>query len=71
MYRRFHTLVMEQIHTPEKATRNRPTVSQTAWALMGLATMSNIVLELNLLQPGQRKQMFSAVAELLVGGEVS
>lgn len=71
MYRRFHELVMDQIHTGQDSSDSRLTVSQTAWALMGLATISNIILELGLLGPRQRTQMFSAVAELLVSGEAT
>ena len=40
----------------------------SAWALIGLATVSNIVRELELLGPREREQMFAAVAKHLVEG---
>lgn len=70
MYRQFHRLVAKQIETGHEPDRERLSVSDAAWALLGLATMSNIILELNLLGPRQRKQMFAAVAESLVSGRV-
>jgi hypothetical protein len=39
-----------------------------AWGLIGLATVSNIVRELELLGPRDREQMFAAVAKHLVEG---
>jgi AcrR family transcriptional regulator len=70
MYRQFHRLVSKQIETGRERDRNRSglPVSDAAWALLGLATISNIILELNLLGSRQRKQMFAAVAESLVSG---
>lgn len=72
MYRQFHRLVSKQIETGRERDRDRSRlpVSDAAWALLGLATISNIILELNLLGPRQRKQMFAAVAESLAGGRV-
>ena len=43
--------------------RNRPAFPTTRRrALLGLATVSNIVRELQLLKPRQRERMFAAVA---------
>lgn len=70
MYRQFHRLVSKQIETGRERDRSGLSVSDAAWALLGLATISNIILELNLLGPRQRKQMFAAVAESLVSGRV-
>ena len=68
MYRQFHKLVSRQIQTEQERDSDRLPVSDAAWALIGLATISNIIVELNLLGPRQRKQMFAAVAESLVSG---
>ncbi len=68
MYRRFQQLVKR--HVEESRTlEKRPCVlpaDATAWALIGLATFSNIIRELELLGPRQREQMFAAVAHCLV-----
>jgi AcrR family transcriptional regulator len=67
MYRQFHTLVVQQISTGRASHPNGPPASDAAWGLIGLATISNIIVELNLLGPRQRAQMFTAVAKNLVG----
>lgn len=70
MYRQFHQLLRKQI----EAYRNRETIESrlpadmAAWALIGLATVSNIGRELDLLKPRQRERMFAAVAEYLAMG---
>ena len=68
MYRRFHQLVMGQIQSENESGDNGLGVSDAAWGLMGLATISNIIRELNLLGPRQRQRMFAAVAGQLVDG---
>lgn len=68
MYRQFHKLVSQQITTGHEEDRDHLTVSDAAWGLVGLATISNIIVELNLLGPRQRKQMFASVAQVLVSG---
>ena len=57
MYRRFHRLVLEQI---ESYRGQRPDCSPlpaeaAAWALLGLATMSNIIRQLDLLKPRESR----------------
>jgi hypothetical protein len=71
MYRRFHQLVCRQVDAGRKRDSNRPHLpaDEAAWALLGLATVSNIIRELKLLRPGQRKRMFTAVAKALVSGK--
>jgi len=65
MYRRFHQIVLKRV----KADRERRSLRAglppdfAAWALIGLATVSNIIRELELLRPGQRERMFAAVAQ--------
>ncbi len=66
MYRQFHKRVSRQIRTDHASDRDRLPVSDAAWGLLGLATISNIIVELNLLGPRQRKQMFASVAQALV-----
>lgn len=66
MYRQFHKLVSQQISTGREQLSDGISVSDAAWGLIGLATISNIIVELNLLGPRQRKQMFAAVAQALV-----
>ena len=67
MYRQFHKLIVQQIATACEQRLSGPSASDSAWGLIGLATISNIVVELDLLGPRQRKQMFAAVAQRLVG----
>jgi AcrR family transcriptional regulator len=65
MYHRFHRLVLEQIESyrgPHCAEPPLP-ADAAAWALLGLATMSNIIRHLDLLKPRQRERMFAAVAQ--------
>jgi AcrR family transcriptional regulator len=66
-YRQFHKLVVQQISTDRAGHPKRAPASDAAWGLIGLATISNIIVELNLLGPRQREQMFAAVAKSLVG----
>ncbi len=66
MYRQFHKLVSQQIATGRESDRDRLTVNDAAWGLIGLATISNVIVELNLLGPRQRNQMFASVAQALV-----
>jgi len=67
MYRQFHKLVVQQISTGRESNPHGPPASDAAWGLIGLATISNIIVELNLLGSRQRKQMFAAVAKSLIG----
>jgi AcrR family transcriptional regulator len=70
MYRGFHQLVKRQIEANRNADNDPPQLSAdaAAWALIGLATISNISRELELLRPRQRGQMFADVAEYLIKG---
>jgi AcrR family transcriptional regulator len=69
MYRGFQRLVRRQI----EASRGSDAPGQlpadaAAWALIGLATVSNISRHLELLGPRQREHMFAVVAKNLVNG---
>jgi len=67
MYRQFHKLVVQQIALGRESDRSGPAANDAAWGLIGLATISNIIVELSLIGPRQRKRMFAAVANALAG----
>jgi AcrR family transcriptional regulator len=71
MYRRFHRLVCNQLSARDQRGKKRSGLSDvdTAWGLIGLATISNIIRELQLISEYQRQRMFAAVAMLLVTEE--
>jgi AcrR family transcriptional regulator len=73
MYRRFHELILGLIDASWEGAEKSPGLSAdaTAWAMIGLASVSNIIRELGLLQPKQREDMFVATAKYLVEGGVS
>ena len=73
MYRRFHRLVCVQIEIVRAADGERLDlpVDEGAWALIGLATISNIIRELKLLPARRREQMFGVVAKYLILGETA
>ena len=68
MYRRFHKLIHKLIDASREGEKNSPGLSAdaTAWAMIGLATVSNIIRELELLRPRKREDMFVATAKYLV-----
>lgn len=70
MYGRFQKLIRTQVEAARDSgsPTNVLTASDAAWALIGLATVSNIARELKLLGPRQRKRMFAAVAKHIVSG---
>jgi len=71
MYRRFHERIRKLIDTSRDGTRKRPRLNaeETAWAMIGLATVSNIIRELALARPRQREAMFAETAKYLVQGD--
>lgn len=66
MYQQFHRLVLQRIAPETKSTQHASGASDAAWGLVGLATISNIIVELDLLGPRQRMRMFTAVAKSLI-----
>jgi AcrR family transcriptional regulator len=68
MYRHFQQLVKRHVEEGRVGERQSFGLSAdaAAWALIGLATVSNIVRGLELLGPRQREQMFAAVGKHLV-----
>jgi AcrR family transcriptional regulator len=71
MYRRFHERLRKLIDPSRGGdeTAERLSADATAWALIGLATVSNIIRELDLLRPRQREDMFATTARYLVQGD--
>ncbi len=70
MYRRFHELILEVINASREGGEESHGLSAdaTAWAMIGLASASNIIRELELLRPKQREAMFVAAAKYLIEG---
>ena len=70
MYGRFHQRLQELIDTSRRSARKRSRLAaaDAAWALIGLATVSNIIRELELARPRQRQTMFAHVAQHLIQG---
>ena len=71
MYRRFHERLRKLIET-NRPNENSPaglSADATAWAMIGLATVSNIIKELELLRPRQREDMFARTAKFLIEGD--
>ena len=68
MYRRFHERIRKLIETNREGDKRPPGLpaDAAAWAVMGLATVSNIIRELELLRPRQREEMFAQTAKYLV-----
>jgi AcrR family transcriptional regulator len=70
VYRRFHRRICKLIETNREG-RESPiglSAEATAWAMIGLATVSNIIRELELLRPRQREEMFAQTAKCLIRG---
>jgi len=68
MYRRFHQRIRTLIET-NRDGRNSSVVlpaDKAAWAMIGLATVSNIIRELDLLRPRQREDIFAQTAKYLI-----
>lgn len=70
MYRRFHQRIRKLIDSGRQAGGARPVLpaDAAAWALVGLATVSNIIRQLDLVRPGQRHDAFARIARHLVLG---
>lgn len=70
MYRRFHERLRKLIDANRQSGESTAALSPdaAAWSLIGLATVSNIVRELELWRPRPRKDMFAEAAKYLVEG---
>jgi AcrR family transcriptional regulator len=71
MYGRFHARLRELLEASRQASRKQPPLdaAETAWALIGLATVSNIIRELELARPRERQAMFAHTAQCLLQGD--
>jgi hypothetical protein len=71
MYRRFHQRIEKLIDASREGEKRSSGLSAgaTAWAMIGLATVSNIIRQLELLRPRQREDMFAAAAKYLIAGD--
>jgi AcrR family transcriptional regulator len=71
MYRQFHERIRNLIDASRAGEKKSAGLSAdaTAWAMIGLATVSNIIRELDLLRPRQREEMFALTANRLVKGD--
>jgi AcrR family transcriptional regulator len=68
MYRRFHRRIRALIEA-NRAAADGPAglpADAIAWTMIGLATVSNIIRELDLLPPRQRENMFAQTAKHLL-----
>ena len=71
MYRRFHRFVAEQLRNHRAAAGrddNALDPALAAWAIIGLGTLTNIALELDLLGPDRRRTLMTHVGSFLLDG---
>ena len=70
LYRRYHESVMLEVsrHREQGPVRDVATDDETAWALIALVAFMNIVLDLELLGPRKRQQLFTTLAQFLLDG---
>lgn len=70
MYCRFQELIRTRLESARQSESpvNGLSADDAAWALIGLATVSNVIRELELLKPRLREEMFAAVAKHVVYG---
>jgi AcrR family transcriptional regulator len=72
MYTRFHRFIRKQIATHHESNGKGPLpdADLSAWALVGLGTVSNISRELGLLSEPRRKKLFHEIGRLLLAGRI-
>ena len=69
LYHRYHGLVESEIAERQRRNpRNVAENSDTAWALIGMVTFMNIVIDLKLMGTRRRQQLFSTMANVLLDG---
>jgi AcrR family transcriptional regulator len=70
MYGRFHGLIRRLIaaHRAETEEAGLPDASLSAWAIVGLGTVANIIRELGLMPPGRRKRFIAQMGRFLLEG---
>jgi AcrR family transcriptional regulator len=72
VYRRFHAALQRHIEEsrPQSNMSLRLPIGMTVWGLIGLATVSNIIRELDLLPVEEREEMFLRVGKALLSADV-
>jgi AcrR family transcriptional regulator len=72
MYTRFHRFIQEQIAAYHSINGKGPlpAADLSAWALVGLGTVSNIGRELGLLTDRRRRRLFREIGRLLLDGRI-
>jgi len=70
MYGRFHGLIRRLIvaHRAKVGEACLPDASLSAWAIVGLGTVANIIHELGLMSPGRRKRFIAQTGRFLLEG---
>ncbi len=70
MYKKFHRFIIGQVkaHRDEVDAGDDPNAALTAWAVIGLGTMTNIANELGLLNPKAQTRLIRDVGVLLMEG---
>lgn len=70
MYGRFHRFIRERIaaHHAAGGKRSQPDAVVSAWTIVGLGTVANIVQELDLMTPRRRKRFIADVGRFLLQG---
>lgn len=74
VYRRFHAALQRHIEESRPRSQSKSSsqlpVEMTVWGLIGLATVSNIIRELDLLPVKEREKMFLSVGNALLSADV-
>ena len=71
MYGRYHRFIRRQIaaHRGNGTSPSRLDVELSAWAIVGLGSVSNVGRELGLITPGRRRRLFEKVGGFLLEGK--
>ena len=71
MYHDFHRFIIGQVkeHRAHTDAGDHPDAELTAWAVIGLGTMSNIMNELGLMPRLAQGRLFQDVGRLLLRGD--
>ncbi len=71
MYQNFHDFIARQLADVDPQHRKTADHDLTAWALVGLATVSSIGRGLGLMNSRQRSQLFTQIGNLLIASKIS
>ena len=67
MYRRYHEFIIRQITDHRGGRRAAASPDLSAWALIGMGTISSIGRELGVLAPDLRRRLWERIGPLLLG----